>query len=284
MVKSRQFLICISLLASVSIADVDLGIKAQGFGGAFRAVASSNDIIFYNPAGLTKESRMGIEADYKVATDSRTHQMGVSVVDSSTSTWGVGLAYNASVSSIQGIDSTHLLYLATSTPIIGHIISFGTGFSYFYDPNKHNDPYSHFFNLDFGLMLNLPAGVSIAVVVDHFLEPKGSEKALGLSSAGAFDLGAILPIVPLTIAFDWTMDNVSSAHKLDHVVSAGLQYSALNILPIRIGLKSSIKDDTNVLSMGAGVALAGFGIDGLYQQNLSVGRIRHFGVSLSFKM
>lgn len=282
--KTYSALLASLFCAFSAYAELDLGVRAQSLGGAYRAVANSNDTIFYNPAGLLKNEQVGMQTDYKIATDERVHRVGVSVSDSLTSSWGLGLAYNATLSPRNDVKTSHLLYLASAMPIVRGLFSFGTAFSYSYVDDDENEPYHHFFNMDFGFLLTLPAGVSFALVADHFIAPKGNEKSFGLSSAVAFALGDIVSAIPLTLAFDWLMDDVSSDTDLKHVIGFGVEYLAFNVMPIRLGFKSKIKDGSNLLSMGTGFNSGSFSIDGFYQQNLLVGKMRNFGFALSFQM
>lgn len=274
-----HILISVLLMAQSLVASLDVGVRAQSFGGAYRAVASSNDIIFYNPAGLLKRRHIGADLDYKVATNQRLHGLGVSIVDSSTTAWGLGLGYNAGLNAQTDMPNTHLVQLAMSIPVVTDLFVLGTAFSYLNDPSVENQPYKHFFNMDVAIMSQLPAGLSFAVVADHLLARKGMEKTFGLSFAGAFDLGVVIDHVPLTVSFDWSMQDVASLEKLDHSLACGLQYIAYSSLPIRFGFKSEL-DDNHLLSMGTGFLSEHFALDGLYQQHLTVGAIRQFGVAI----
>lgn len=160
------------------------------------------------------------------------------------------------------------------------MLSFGAAFSYVHDANVENDPYRHFFNMDLGVLVTLPIGLSFAVVGDHLFKPKGLEKSMGLSMGAAFDLGVLLKPVPLTLSFDWLMDEVLSKKNLDHVIGAGAEFIVFGIVPLRLGLKSELKENQQFISMGTGIVISNFALDGLYQQHLSVGKIRHFGFAL----
>src|SRR5580692_9799926 len=94
----NRFFIKFFLLSTVicgPIFSFDLGVRAQSFGGAFRAVATSNDIILINPAGLLKFRRLGIEADYSYGLSNKNSRLTFSILDSKTTGWGLGLLYSA---------------------------------------------------------------------------------------------------------------------------------------------------------------------------------------------
>lgn len=81
-------IVALVFVAQCAFAQPEMGVRAQSFGGAYRAVASSNDSIFYNPAGLIKNRRLGAEVDYMVRADIDRHLLGVSMLDSESSAWG----------------------------------------------------------------------------------------------------------------------------------------------------------------------------------------------------
>lgn len=279
--STTWLLLVVILVTPSSIkASSDLGVRAQSLGGAFRAVASANDIILYNPAGILKYRRLGADFDYQIASDSGQHRLLVSLLDSKTTSWGLGLAYSTVFSAKTAVANSHLVYLGLAMPIIMDYLVLGTSGSYLYDDSKSDGQHKNFFNMDVGLLAQMPAGISFSVTADHILQAKGQEKPTGVSLAAAFDLGQIVKDVPLTTSFDWSMDDVRSADNLDHVISGGLEYLAYSVLPLRLGIKSELKEHNHFLSMGTGFFSQIINLDLLYQQHLGMGRIRHFGAAL----
>ena len=257
-----------------------VGVRGQSLGDAYRAVASANDILFYNPAGLIHHRHMGADADYLLAVDSRLNSLSVVVVDSQTTDWGLGIAYNAGITAKSDIPTTHLAYLGLAMPLGTDQIALGAGFSYLYDPHDDNLPNKHFFNIDLGLLAALGAGLSFAVVMDHLLTSKGAEKSIGLSVGSAFLLGDLVEAIPLTVSFDWSMRNLASDNDLDHVLGLGFEYLAFAMLPLRIGYKSVVSEKSHLLSLGTGLMTDSFALDALYQQHLTVGKTRQFGLAV----
>ncbi len=274
----RALFFVIFFKAFALFANADLGVRAQSFGGAIRAVGTTNDVIFYNPAALIKGRHIAPELDYLFDANARRHAFGASIVDSSTSDWALGLAYNGQFFS--GRDkSSHLIYMASAMPLGTDLLSLGTSFSYSYNPFINPEENSHFFNMDIGLMTSLPLGFSLAAVLDHVLGNKGNEKDLGFSLAAAYDFSPLLTL-PLSFSFDWSMQDVKSDDNLHHLIAAGAQYVAFSLLPIRFGFKSDQKEDRRQISLGSGLQFSALSFDVLYQQDLSVGRFRHFGFAL----
>lgn len=255
-----------------------IGVRAQSFGGAIRAQASSNDVIFFNPAGMIKHRRIGGEIDYLHAMSSREHRIGASLIDSESGAWALGLAYSGLVRDEKA--ASHLAYVAMAMPIVSDMFSIGASANYCHDPALGPSAEENFFNFDVGFLANLPEGLAFAMTADHLLSPKGDEKSMGLSIGSAFDLGALLYEVPLSFSFDWLMDDVTSEKELDHIFGAGMQYLMFHTMPLRVGFKASVKENDKLLSLGSGFLTSSLAVDGLYQQDISVGKNRFFGVAL----
>lgn len=273
---NRAFICGIFLALSLKAEASDIGVRAQSFGQAFRAVASSNDIIFSNPAGLIKTRRLGIEADYQLSTFNEASRLTLSIVDSQTTSWGMGLGYSADIRDSK--NTSHLAYLSMAMPIGTDMISLGGSLNYLFEPNKN---YRHYFNGDLALMISLPIGVSLAVVLDHLVKPKGTEKTMGLALASALELGKIVPVVPLTISFDWLMNDIRSDYDLKNVISVGGEFVLLSFVPIRVGYKSDVD---KYLSLGLGVYAPIFSVDAVFQQNFTHVKERFWGLALRFNI
>lgn len=272
------------LMARCADSEPCYGILAQSLGGAFRSHASSNDIIFYNPAGIFKNRRLEVDTGYQLFLDGPSHYFLSSIVDSKTTSWGLGLLYNAKFLPREKRISSHQGYLTVGMPIIKDVFFLGSSFNYLYDTQPNAGSYRHFFNMDLGVMAILPFGFSFSASLDHLLKPKGPEKDLGLAFAAALDLKAASLILPLTLSFDWLMDDVKNKTNLNHILSYGLQYVLFEVLPLRIGFKSKLKDAHHAISLGVGLNSSMFGIDGVYQQDLKNSQIRNLGVAIRFMM
>ena len=112
------------------------------------------------------------------------------------------------------------------------------------------------------------------------LKPKGNEKSMGLSLGSSFELGALMPEVPLSLSLDWSMKNVASKENLAHSIYAGAEFVAASVIPFRVGFKSDQESDAKYISLGSGLTMDGVSFDALYQQHLTIGKYRHFGLAL----
>lgn len=269
-------------LSQLSQAEPYVGVKARSFGGADRAMASSNDIIFYNPAGMIKKRRFSTELDYLWEARDKAHRAGASLLDSQTGAWALGLAYSGRFVQDKKIPNSHLLYLSAAMPLGTDIFSVGLSFHYLHDRGLGPEPIANFFNIDAGILINLPVGLSIGAVVNNLIKPKGREKDLGFALATAFDIGVLLPALPLALSFDWLMDDVKSKSDLHHVLMAGAQYTIIGIVPIKLGYHGDLSSRKKLISVGAGIKSGFFSADALYQQNLKLGEDRYLGLAFGF--
>jgi len=282
--KSLCVFILLLITAHLGHAAPHLGVRALSFGGADRARGSSNDTIFFNPAGIIKKRRFSPEIDYLWEIKSQAHRIGASFVDSQSGDWGLGLAYNGRFVADKKIPSSHLLYLNAAMPIVSDMFALGVSIHYAHDRGLGPEPYVNFFNMNAGLLINLPMGLSFGVVADNLLKAKGNEKELGIALAVAFDLGEILPILPISLSFDWLMDDVKNSKDLHHIIMAGFEYSIVGLVPVRLGYSSDMSSREKLLSIGTGLTAGIFAFDALYQQNLKLGQDRYFGVAMRFNI
>jgi hypothetical protein len=275
--RNCQKLLLFLLLLSGMLRAEYLGVRAQSLGGAIRAAANSNDIIAYNPAGLLKYRRSGADFDYLMDYLSGDHRLGASLIDSNTTAWGMGLLYNGSTK--KGlINGSQLLYLSFAMPIVTEMFCLGASLKYKY--SNDSPLHAHYFNMDLGLLANFSYGIGFALVLDNIILNKGNEKPMGFSLASSFDLGKASQEVPLSLSFDWVMNDIKSDGDLAHTLGAGIQYLAASILPLRMGFKSSLYQNQNYMSLGSGIMSDKLSLDLLLQQNLAIGKNRYFGAAI----
>jgi hypothetical protein len=278
--KSLCVIILALVISQLGQAEPRQGVRSLSLGGADRALASSNSSIFYNPAGIIKQRRFRSEVEYLWEVKDKAHGIGLSLVDSQTGAWGLGLAYSGNLKVDKKTPNAHLLCVSAAMPIVSDILALGITFSYRHDRALGPEPYVNFFNINAGVLVNLPLGLSMGAVVDNIIKAKGNEKNLGLALAAAYDFGVLFPVIPLALSFDWLMDDIKNTTNLHHVVMAGLQYKILNIIPLRLGYHADLKSQQKLFSIGLGLNAGIFSLDGLYQQNLKQGEDRFFGLAL----
>jgi hypothetical protein len=275
---TQKLLLVIALCQSLPAQSAIETVRAQSMGGAFRAVSSNNDAIVYNPAGLLNQPVISAQAEYLALRSNKSHRVNASLVDSQTTSWGMGVFYGSNFG--EPITTVHNLHLALAVPIIPTYLTLGGAGTYAHDPHLGFGDVKNFFNLDVGLAVGTHIGLSFAAVADHLAKPKGLEKPMGLAFATAYNLGQVKPEIPLIFAIDWLMDDVASDFDLDHQLGLGLEYLVVSLFPVRLGFNTRVKAREHKISLGTGMISGPFLLEGLYQQDLKVGSNRQFGLSL----
>lgn len=268
------FLLCIVTAASVHALPL---VRATSMGGAYRAMAASSDIVFYNPAGLLKNRRTSADIDYLTARDQQKHSLSVSIMDASTADWGMGMGYSASISG--NAPTAHEAIMAFAIPLFGNNFSLGTSITYEYDAYRAASK-KHFFNMNVGILAVASESLSFAIVLDQFLAEHSKKKPMAISFGTAVSFLQLSESLPLTMAIDWSMNDVSSDDNLAHVLGFGVEYIAMSVLPVRVGYQACTKESDHFLSLGIGIISENFSIDGVYQQHLTIGKHRQFGAGL----
>jgi hypothetical protein len=273
---TQTFYLALFSLFGLNVAASNIGIRAQSMGGAYRSLAQSNDIIFYNPAGLLKHRLMGADAYYQWGFDDESYRLGALLADAKTADFGLGLGYGAKINN-NNKPVEHDVKAAFSIPIMSDILALGTSFSYTY---QDQIAHKHFFNMDVGVLVNAPLGLAFAAVLERIIPPKGLEKPMGLSVSLAFEAAEVSKFLPLSLALDWQMANVKSDKDLGHTLGLGLEYRLLPFLPVRLGFKTHPKDSDHWMSLGSGICIKAFSLEGVYEQHLLIGKNRSFGISV----
>jgi hypothetical protein len=293
------------LLASTASAQDFVSARALGVGEAYRALASGNDAIYFNPAGLTLLKRYSIEGQYFMNLVEETHQGDISVVDSKTNPLAVGLAYT-----FQGSELTkratleHVATLGVAYPIFDKIFSVGAGFKYKNVSDAIAGNYLNALTADLGALSQIPGGLSFAAVGYNLIPIRSVESAHVPVSAGfaaAWDLGPASsiffggtpvlggvqtvagvpdqpglgsirgPLSGLTLSFDWLVD-FESIYGAQSKYSGGIEYLLFDMVPVRAGY---IYDEVNnvepqqKISGGIGFIVPYFGFDVTYQQSIT---------------
>lgn len=262
----------------------DDGVEAISMGRAYRAVALSNDTIFYNPAGLIKNRTISPGFDYIRYFAREDHAVGVSLKDAKTADWALGLAYSTKFRAHSKVFSNHHAHLAFAMPVVTDSFALGMSTYYDYNPVFANAEHRHFFNTSLGFLASTPVGLSLALVLDRLLGRKGQEPHRSLSLAASMDFSEVSQMVPLKLALDWTLGNLTPHTELIHDWAVGLEYYLLAILPFRMGVRSDSKNNKNYLSLGTGLGVKYADILGFFEQDLKVGKNRNIGFSLRFNL
>jgi hypothetical protein len=285
-----------------------VGARALGLGEAYRAIATGNDAIYFNPAGLPLLKRYSLEGQYLMNLVDENHQADISVVDSKTNPLAVGLAYTFQGSELSRRPTLeHTATLAIGYPIFERWLSLGAGFKYKNVSDAIAGNYLNAVSADVGAIFAIDgAGLSFAAVGYNLIPIRSVESQhIPVSSGFAFAwdlgpasslffggnpaLGAVQtaagipsqpplgtmmgPLSGLTISGDWLI-NYETLYGTRYKLSAGVEYLLADLVPLRLGyLFDEVDgvDSEHRVSAGLGVILPYFGFDISYQQTLPAG-------------
>jgi hypothetical protein len=278
------FLIIFPTMFLIATPADNLGVHAQSFSGSMRARGDAGDVIYYNPAGMIKKRKFGFDLDYMYEASPEAHRTGASIVDSQTGVWALGIAYNGHYFKQPQVPHAHLFNVSAAMPIVSDMFALGVAFKYTHDRNIGPEPYANFFNMDVGFLANVPLGLSLGVVADNIIKAKGHEKSIGLGLAAAYDFGVLIPLLPLSLSIDWVMADVANKENLKHKLMAGVEYSIVGVVPVRLGYNSDLTTKQKYISVGTGITVGIFACDVLYQQNPQIGKDRTFGMGMRFSI
>ena len=281
-----------------------VGARALALGEAYRAIATGNDAIYFNPAGLPLLKRYALEGHYLMNLADENHQGDVSIVDSKTNPLAVGLAYT-----FQGNELTrrrtleHTATLAIAYPIFERYLNVGAGFKYKNVTDAIAGNYLNALTADLGILSEIPGGISFAAVGYNIVPIRSVDSAhvpVSAGFAGAWDLGPLstiffggdpsfgvvqtaagIPKTPtygdmrgpldgLTLSFDWLV-NFETLYGAKSRVSGGVEYLVADLVPLRAGYvydeltAETDKRQAHRVSIGAGVIVPYFGLDVSYQ-------------------
>ncbi|AKU91784.1 hypothetical protein [Vulgatibacter incomptus] len=250
------------------------GTRALGMGDAFIAVASSNEAIYFNLAGLAQAHKYEIDLVYAFDPGNDLSRINGSIVDSKSTRLATGLAYtHLKGDAAQGEVSGSIAHLGFGVPLASRV-AFGFGIKYlgFSDPRHANAVTG-----DLGLLIRPVDFISIGGAAYNVIDIDSPEapRKLGAGIAVGTDTS-------FRLAFDTVWD-VSQA---DTGIAwhAGGEYLFDDFMPIRAGFKRLEREDRNYVSGGFGFISDRAGIEFAYVQSLRKGESsdRIFSFTLSF--
>ena len=289
-----------------------VGTRAMSLSEAYRASATGNDAIYFNPAGLVVIQRYALELNYQLNLQKEEHTVDLSVVDSKTSPMAAGLAYT-----FDGREFTkryslqHKATLALAYPVLDKLLSVGAGLKYVNVTDAVLGNYLNALSADLGILSRLPFGVSIGAV-GYNLIPIQSQRAplsagfglnldFGPLSALVFGGSPVLgakanaaglpstssmgdvqgPLAGLTLEGDVNLD-FTTLYGTQSRWSAGLEYLAFDTIPLRAGYLWDQATNDQQVSVGAGFIVPYFGLDVGYRQSVLHLGTHVFAIGLKF--
>jgi len=250
------------------------GTRAMAMGDAFRAVASSNEAIYFNLAGMAQARKYEMDLAYAFDRGNDLSRFNGSIVDSKTTTFGTGLAYTRLTGSgIDGEASGSIVNLGFGVPL-GERTAFGFGFKYlgFSEPER-----TQAVTGDVGLLVRpldlLTLGAAAYNVIDVH-SPEAPLRA-GVGVAVGSD-------TTFRVAFDTVFD-LSRADETSTSYHAGAEY-LFEGLVLRAGFKHLADEGHSYASGGVGFVAPEGGLEAAYVQGLQGGHGADRTFSFSLKI
>lgn len=238
------------------------GPRASAMGDAHRGVASTNEAILFNPAGLAQREKYEIDAGYSFNRGTELSRFDASIADSRTSRLAAGVWYShLSGTGADGYASGHVGMLALALPF-SDVGAIGATVKYL---NFEARERTNAVTADAGLFFQLGDWVRLGGTVSNFVDVESEQAPFSLGggvSVGTDDT--------FRAAFDVAAD-LSNSEATPLTISAGAEYLLLGAVPLRAGFKRLDATERNYVSFGTGWLAPEGGLEAAYVQNLTEG-------------
>lgn len=233
--------------------------RALAMGGAFRAVATSNDAIFSNLAGMAIGRRYALDGNFTLNPASDLRQWSASVVDSKTSAIAAGAAYTSiRGEGFEGDARGSMVNLGIAVPLAAFgALGFGGKYLSFSSP----DP-THAITADVGLLIRLAGRLTAGAIAYNVIDIDSTEAPFGAGFGLSYGDDASLRLAT-DVALDLSRKDATPA-----TLHAGGEYFVAGGLPLRLGFRRDVESSKNHVSGGLGFVAPTFGIDLAYVQGL----------------
>lgn len=239
------------------------GTRSLSMGNAFRAVASSNEALIFNPAGVAVGRRYEIDGTYGFSPGDRLGLLNVSVVDSKSSPFGAGIAYSHLSGTGDLLDASgSIVHLGLGFPL-GTRVAWGVGFKYlgFSRPEE-----SSAITADLGLLIRPVEILTLGVVAYNVVDIANEQAPFRMG--GGVSLGTDSTF-RLAVDGVFAMDEADPFGTTYHV---GGELFVDRVLPIRLGYERREGEDRHFATAGVGWVTHLAGLEAAYAQGLGKGR------------
>ena len=246
--------------------------RSAAMAGAQAAVATSNDAIFVNPAGLAQGRRYQVEVDGVLDPQFPATGVVATVVDSTSAAVASGLAFaRFGAGHLGGRGSGFLLGAAYAYNLGGLYFGGVTKYLHFDGPAGQ----SHTVAEDFGVLMN-SGGFSYAATAQNV------------------SLGGVIPLFPPTataaiafgndadyhLALDYKVDLTDTSH-LKHKLSAGYELLLQQFIAPRIGFARDFTQRISYVAAGIGFLTEKGSFQFAYHRRISGGFEHYYEVGIT---
>ena len=233
-------LILPSSFAHAGIFEEHSGVRSAGMGGAHRALGTSNEAIYLNPATIASFARFGIDLELAYQKPEKLRRMRVSAVDSKTSAVAAGIGHEI-IQDAPGYASLKRTSLSVAHRL-GQYASFGTTGHYIEGTRTVDGEEVDFttLNTDIGFSLNLSDLIQLGVSWHNLAD--SDEQTLSPESVGlGFAIGSqiLVGVFDVRLEEDGQGESQASYH-------AGAEIFLGGAIPIRAGYsRDALDPETN---------------------------------------
>lgn len=265
-----------------------LGVRTRSMGGAGRAIASTNEALYLNPAGMSQYARFDFDMDYAFQLDNPLHVVGLSIVDSTSQPFAGGVDFHLALDPDNGNNSlSYLVAFALSSALIENTLFVGMTGNYDFLPTSIFDLAEvNRFGLDVGVLLRISGGISLAAVGYNLIPTNSRRLPLSVGFGAGLNIGGDMSTTRdlvgafsgVTLAFDWLLRDLTAATGPENQMSTGLEGLLFSAMPVRFGYKYALQTKEHELSGGLGYVASSFGVEGFFEQNITLTQKRSFGI------
>lgn len=290
------------LICTQLFSESGLGIRAQALSGAYRAIATSNDALYFNVGGLSLVERYNPQLNYIYDWRGGKNKLELSLVDSATSKMAAGLAYNLTIDKPgEKTELSHLATFALAYPLWEQVLHGGVSVKYMNDrAEKNEDARFSRVSMDGGLVAILPFGFTLGAAIKNFIPTENTRAPMSVGLGAAVNIGGAhldtgskkdMKILGtqhgeaggFTMSVDYVFDDLLKyAGKIEQSLHAGASYLIMDVAPVRLGYKWSPTHKTHAISGGAGFMTDVFSIEAFYAQGITKPEEKQLGVMMDF--
>lgn len=240
--------------------------SAAGIGDAARSTAYGQAALVFNPAGISQVPVYELQTGYAYTNLIEGHALSASIVDSATNeivSAGVGYAFAHRQLTSDLTFQTHQLRGALASGYRGETLSVfgGAGIRWLRQSPEEGDA-DDYLTMDVGALLVLSNLVRIGIVGQNLIP---SDRGAGLPTTIGTGLAATYG--GFLVAFDTAID-LDTNDEVSVQYNFGLQYTVLDMLPLRLGFQLDKIVEDKRMTAGLGYWSPLLAVDIGYQHSL----------------
>ena len=249
------------------------GARLLSYAGALRALSTSNDAIYLNPAGLALSNIYSIEGNFLDDLRGRQRFFNASVMDSQAGPVAGGLAYTYMTRTVgvdpQGAEYTlegHRAELSVATKV-AETVAIGVTGRYLNFTAKHgeaDDPARaiDIFTIDAGLQWRSQSGFCLGLAAYNLTKPDYREVPISWGAGLGFEAEGFA--IEADIRYNARIGKAA--------FSGAVAYAFGGVVPIRLGGSYDLASQSASISAGIGYQTKEFSADFGFRQRVSEGR------------